>query len=38
MSDHYPTLVQSLMKLGFFFRRQGERKHEVWRNRRTDQE
>jgi hypothetical protein len=38
MADHYRTLVQSLMKLGFLFRRQGVRKHEVWRNRRTDQE
>lgn len=38
MADHYRTLVQSLMKLGFLFRRQGVRKHEVWRNRLTDQE
>jgi hypothetical protein len=38
MADHYRTLIQSLMQLGFFFRRLGERKQEVWRNRLTDQE
>ena len=38
MPDHYRTLVQSLMQIGFLFRRIGERKQEVWRNRLTDQE
>ncbi len=38
MADQYRALVQSLMKLGFLFRRQGVRKQEVWTNRRTDQE
>ncbi len=38
MADHYRTLVQSLMQLGFLFRRLGERKQEVWKNRLTDQE
>ena len=38
MPDHYRTLVQSLMQMGFLFRRVTERKEEVWRNRLTDQE
>lgn len=38
MADHYRGLAQSLVNLGFLFRRQGERRWEVWRNRRTDQE
>jgi hypothetical protein len=38
MPDHYRTLIQSLMQLGFLFSRLGERKQEVWRNRQTDQE
>jgi hypothetical protein len=38
MADHYRELVQSLMKLGFLFKRQTERKQEVWSNRLTDQE
>jgi hypothetical protein len=37
MADHYRGLIKSLMKLGFLFKRQGERKHEIWRNRSTDQ-
>ena len=37
MADHYRGLIKSLMKLGFLFKRQGERKHEIWRNRLTDQ-
>jgi hypothetical protein len=38
MADHYRGLTQSLVNLGFLFRRQGEGRWEVWRNRRTDQE
>jgi hypothetical protein len=38
MADHYRGLTQSLVQLGFLFRRQGEGRWEVWRNRRTDQE
>ena len=38
MADQYRALVQSLMKLGFLFRRQGVGKREVWTNRHTDQE
>jgi hypothetical protein len=38
MADHYRGLAQSLVNLGFLFRRQGEGRREVWRNRRTDQE
>ena len=37
MADHYRGLIKSLMKLGFLFKRQGERKHEIWRNRLTEQ-
>jgi hypothetical protein len=38
MADHYRALTQTLVNLGFLFRRQGEGRREVWRNRRTDQE
>jgi hypothetical protein len=38
MADHYRGLAQSLVELGFLFRRQGERRREVWRNRQTNQE
>jgi hypothetical protein len=38
MADHYRVLTQTLVNLGFLFRRQGEGRREVWRNRRTDQE
>lgn len=38
MADHYRNLAQSLVNLGFLFRRQGEGRLEVWRNRQTLQE
>jgi hypothetical protein len=38
MADYYRTLAQSLVGLGFLFRRQGEGHREVWRNRQTDRE
>jgi hypothetical protein len=38
MADHYRGLAQSLVELGFLFKRQGERRREVWRNRQTNQE
>jgi hypothetical protein len=38
MPDHYRTLIQSLMQLGFLFSRLGESKQEVWRHRQADKE
>lgn len=38
MADHYRTLAQSLVNIGFLFRRQGEGRREIWRNRQADQE
>jgi hypothetical protein len=38
MVDHYRTLVQSLMQLGFLFKRQTETRQELWRNRKTGQD